>query len=119
MLCLTPNLSTNLVLGVEDDSLGVGDPADVVLVLGGRQPNSGRQLVVEQRQLRDQTLGLLLFGGQRGQTFPDAEQRLDELPLRSESLWLQGIRKNNTHREELKQDIMRGRTSTGPFNTVK
>ena len=39
-----------LVFGVEHHGLCVWDPADVVLVLGGRQPHSGRQLVVEQRQ---------------------------------------------------------------------
>lgn len=66
----------------------MGDPADVVLVFSCGQPHSGRQLVVEQRQLRDQPLGLLLFGRQRGQTLPDAEQRLDELPLRTETLRL-------------------------------
>ena len=64
------------------------DPADVVLAFGGGQPDPGRQLVVEQRQLRDQPLGLLLLGWQRCQTLPDAEQRLDELPLRTETLRL-------------------------------
>lgn len=78
----------HLVFGVEDHGLGVGDPADVVLVFGRGQPHSCRQLVVEQRQLWDQTLGFLLFGRQRGQTLPDAEQRLDELPLRTETLRL-------------------------------
>ena len=55
--------AAHLVLGVKNHSLGVRDPADVVLLLGCGEPNSRRQLVVEKRQLRDQPLGLLLFGG--------------------------------------------------------
>ena len=62
---------------------------DHVVVEGSRgQPDPGWKLVVEQRQLRDQPLGLLLLGWQRCQTLPDAEQRLDELPLRTETLRL-------------------------------
>lgn len=37
---------SHLILRVENHGLGVGDPADVVLMLGGGQPHSGRQLVV-------------------------------------------------------------------------
>ena len=56
------------------------------MVEGSRgQPDPGWKLVVEQRQLRDQPLGLLLLGRQRCQTLPDAHQRLDELPLRGQS----------------------------------
>lgn len=58
---------------------------------GGGQPHAGGQLVVEQRQLGDEPLGLLLLGGQRGQTLADAHQGLDELPLGREThgLWRQ------------------------------
>lgn len=79
----------HLVLGVEDHSLGVGDSADVVLVVSGGQPHTGGKLVIEQRQLGDQPLRLLLFGRQRGQTLPDPEQGLDKLPLRTKTLRLQ------------------------------
>lgn len=78
-----------LVLGVEDHSLGVGDSADMVLVVGGGQPHPGGELVIEQRQLGDQPLRLLFFGRQRGQTFPDPEQGLDKIPLRTKTLRLQ------------------------------
>lgn len=46
-----PVLWCHLVLGVQHHGLGVRDPAHVVLVLSRGQPHSGRQLVVEQRQL--------------------------------------------------------------------
>lgn len=59
---------------------------------GGGQPDSGGQLVVEQRQFRHQPLRLLLLGGQRRQPLPDAHQGLDELPLGRQAHWLQGGR---------------------------
>ena len=62
----------------------------VVVEGGGGQPDAGGQLVVEQRQLRDQTLGLLLLGGQCGQALADAHQGLDELSLGRQALRLQG-----------------------------
>lgn len=80
-----------LVLGVEDDGLGVRHAHDVVVEAGGGEPGARRQLVVEQRQLRDEPLRLLLFGGQGGQALPDGDQGLDELPLGSESDGLGGV----------------------------
>lgn len=53
----------------------------MVVETGGGQPNAGRQLVVEEGELRDEALSLLLLGGQRGQALPDGHQGLDELPL--------------------------------------
>ena len=62
---------SHLVFGVQNHGLCVRHSDHVVVKGGGGQPHSSRQLVVEQRQLGDQTLGLLLFGRQRRQTFPD------------------------------------------------
>lgn len=66
--------SIHLVLGVEDHSLRVGDPADVVLGLRRRQPHSRWQLVVEQGKFGDEALCFLLLCRQCGQTLSDAEQ---------------------------------------------
>jgi len=85
-----------LVFGVENHGLRVRHSDHVVVEGGGGQPHSARQLVVEQRQLRDQALGLLLLGVQRGQTLPDAHQRLDELPLRSQTHRLQTKRQTRS-----------------------
>ena len=85
LLSVDNDVKHYLVFGVEDHRLGVRDPYNVVLEGGGRQPNASRQFVVEQRQLRDQPLGLLLFSGQHGKALPNAHQRLDELSLRSET----------------------------------
>lgn len=42
---------TYLVLGVEDNSLGVGHADHVVVKAGSGQPDSGRELMVEQGEL--------------------------------------------------------------------
>ena len=80
-----------LVLGVEDDGLGVGHPHDVMVEAGRRQPGARRQLVVQQRQLRDEPLRLLLFGRQGGQALPDGDQGFDEFSLGGESDRLQKV----------------------------
>lgn len=54
------------------------------------QPNTCWQLVVKQRELRDESLCLLLLGRQSGQSFPNAHQRLNELALRSQTYRLTG-----------------------------
>lgn len=82
-------VNSHLVFRVEHHGLSVRHSHHVVVEGGGRQPYAGRQLVVKQRQLGDQTLRLLLFGGQCGETLPDAHQRLDELPLRGQAHRLQ------------------------------
>lgn len=42
---------TYLVLGVEDNSLGVGHTDHVVVKASSGQPDSGRELMVEQGEL--------------------------------------------------------------------
>lgn len=74
-----------LVLGVEDDCLGVGHPHHVMVEASRREPGARRQLVVQQRQLRDEPLGLLLFGRQGGQALPDGDEGFDEFSLGGKS----------------------------------
>lgn len=82
----------HLVLGVEHDCLRVGHPHYVMVEAGRREPGTRRQLVVQQRQLRDEPLGLLLFGRQGGQALPDGYQGLDEFSLGSKSDRLKSCR---------------------------
>lgn len=63
----------------------MGHPHHVMVEAGRRQPGARRQLVVQQRQLRNEPLGLLLFGGQGGQALPDGDQGFDEFSLGGKS----------------------------------
>lgn len=92
--------ATYLVLGVEDNSLGVGHTDHMVVKGGGGQPDAGGELVVEQGELRDEPLRLLLLGGERGQPFADRHQGLDELPLGGQS---DGLRGTDSREEAVKK----------------
>ena len=55
-----------LVFRVEDHSLCVWNPDHMVVESSGGQPDAGREFMVQQGQLRDQSGSLLLFSGQDG-----------------------------------------------------
>lgn len=63
----------------------MGHPYHVMVKASRWEPGTRRQLVVQQRKLRNEPLGLLLFGWQSGQALPDGDQGFDEFSLRGES----------------------------------
>lgn len=82
---------TYLVLGIEDNSLCMGHTDHVVVKASSGQPDSGREFMVQQRELRDQPLCFLLFSGECGQPFADCHQGFDEFSFRSQPDRLQTV----------------------------
>lgn len=86
--------NSHFVFWVEHDSLCVRNSRHMMVECRSGQPHTGWQLVVKQRELRDESLCLLLLGRQSGQSFPNAHQRLNELTLRSQTYRLTGGQQN-------------------------